>query len=257
MSKNIGLVLSGGGVRGVAHIGVLKVLEEEDIEITHVSGTSAGSIVGSLYAADYSPEEILEFFEKSEVFSISNYALFKPGIIDTGKLVKLFEKFFPEDSFEALAKQLFVVATDLEKAKSKVFDSGELIRTVLASSAFPMMFSPVTIDDVLYADGGIMNNFPIEPLQDKCDKIIGVYVNPLNSIDKEELSSSLAIAERSYHLSIGSASVQKFDQIDLVICPSELAKFDTFNVKQIKKIYQIGYDAAKKQREEIIRLCNG
>lgn len=254
MSKKIGLVLSGGGVRGAAHIGVMQVLEEEGIHITHISGASAGSIVGSLYAAGHPPKDILSFFKASEIFKIRNYALFKPGIIDTGKLMKLFEKYFEEDSFEKLEKKLFIVATDLEKGKSKVFDSGTLIKTILASAAFPMVFSPVTIDDVLFADGGIMNNFPIEPLEGTCDKIIGVYVNPVNPTNKESIDSAIAVLERSYHLSINASSVSKFERFDVLVCPEALSKFDTFDVKQIEKIYEIGYEAARKKIKEFDNL---
>ncbi len=254
MSRKIGLVLSGGGVRGAAHIGVMQVLEDEGINITHVSGASAGSIVGSLYAAGHPAKDILEFFKKASIFKISNYAIFKPGIIDTDKLISVFNKYIENDSFEGLEKKLFIAATDLESAKSKIFKSGPLINTILASSAFPMVFSPVTIDNVMYADGGIMNNFPIEPLEGVCDKIIGVYVNPINSVKKEELDSTLSVLERSYQLSIGASSVRKFEKFDVLISPEALSKFDTFSVKHIDKIYEIGYEAAKKRISDFKRL---
>lgn len=254
MDKKIGLVLSGGGVRGVAHIGTLQVLEELGVNITHVAGVSAGSIVGALYAAGHPAKDILQFFKKTSIFKISNYALFKPGIIDTGKLIQIFNKYLDEDSFESLQKELYIIATDLEYAKSKVFHSGPLIKIILASSAFPMVFSPVTIDDVLYADGGIMNNFPIEPLEGICDKIIGVYVNPIKDLKKEDFTSSLSVLERSYQLSVGASCFQKFDRFDILISPKELSRFDTFRVSHIDEIYKIGYEAALKQKEKFEAL---
>ena len=254
MGKKIGLVLSGGGVRGAAHIGVMQVLGEEGIEITHVSGARAGSIVGSLYAAGHPAKDILEFFKKASIFKISNYAIFKPGIIDTGKLINVFGKYIENDDFESLEKKLYITATDLENAKTKIFESGPIIKAILASSAFPMVFSPVTIDDVMYADGGIMNNFPIEPLEGVCDKIIGVYVNPINSATKEELDSTLSVLERSYHLSIGASSVRKFEKFDVVISPEALSEYDTFSVKHIDKIYDIGYEAAKKRISDFKKI---
>ena len=256
MSSKIGLVLSGGGVRGVAHIGTLQVLEDLGINITHVAGVSAGSIVGALFAAGHPAKDILDFFKKTSIFKMSNYAIFKPGIIDTGKLIQVFHKYLEDDSFESLQKKLFIVATDLEHAQSKLFDSGELIRTILASSAFPMVFSPVTIDDVLYADGGIMNNFPIEPLEEVCDKIIGVYVNPIIHLKKEQMNSSLAILERSYHLSIAASSLQKFNKLDVLVSPKGLSKYDTFSVSKIDEIYNIGYEAALEQKEEFEKLLS-
>lgn len=252
--KKIGLVLSGGGVRGVAHIGTLQVLEEMGINVTHVSGVSAGSIVGALHAAGHPAKDILQFFKNTSIFKISNYAIFKPGIIDTGKLIQVFNKYLDDDTFESLQKELYVTATDLEHAQSKVFHSGQLIKTILASSAFPMVFSPVEIDDVLYADGGIMNNFPIEPLSGVCDKIIGVYVNPIVHLKKEAMNSSLAILERSYHLSIAASSLQKFDKLDVLVSPKGLSKYDTFSVSKIDEIYNIGYEAALSQKDEFEKL---
>lgn len=256
MSKKIGLVLSGGGVRGAAHIGVMQVLEEEGIDITHVAGASAGSIVGALYAAGHPPQDILEFYKKAAIFKISNYALFKPGIIDTDKLISVFNKYIEEDTYESLKRTLFIIATDLEQGRSKIFDSGPLIKTILASSAFPMVFAPVTIDDVLYADGGIINNFPVEPLEELCDHLIGVYVNPVNPIKKESLDSALSVLERSYQLSINASSVKKFDKLDVMICPEALSEFDTFNTEPIDEIYEIGYEAAKKCIPDFKKLVN-
>jgi len=257
MSSKIGLVLSGGGVRGVAHIGTLQVLEELGIHVSHVAGVSAGSIVGALYAAGHPAKEVLNFFKKTSIFKISNYAIFKPGIIDTGKLIAVFNNYLKEDSFDSLQKELYIIATDLEHAKSKVFHSGPLIQPILASSAFPMVFSPVTIDDVLYADGGIMNNFPVEPLEGICDKLIGVYVNPIKDLKKEDVTSSLAVLERSYQLSVGASCFQKFDRFDILISPKELSKYDTFSVSRIDEIYKIGYEAALSKKEEFEKLLQG
>jgi NTE family protein len=256
MDDKIGLVLSGGGMRGVAHVGVIQVLEEQGLNISHIAGASAGAIVGALYAEGHSPKEMLEFFRSTSIFKLSNYAFNKPGVIDTDNFISVFKEYFKSDTFESLEKQLFIVATDIENAKSQVFHSGPLIRTILASSAFPMIFSPVTIDDVLYADGGIMNNFPIEPLEDICDKIIDIYVNPINPLKKTDLKTTLSIMERAYHLSIGASSLKKFKAFDILIAPEELSQYETFNVNHIDDIYKIGYEAAKKRLPDIEKLLN-
>lgn len=256
MNNQIGLVLSGGGVRGVAHAGVIQVLEEEGIQITHIAGASAGSIVGALYAAGHSPKEILQFFLHTQLFKLSNYAFKKPGVLDTDKFISIFKQYFKSDTFELLEKKLYIVATDIENAKSHVFHSGPLIKAILASSAFPMLFSPVTIDGVLYADGGIMNNFPLEPLKDICDKMIGIYVNPISPLKKSDLSSTFSIMERAYHLSVGASSLKKFDAFDLLIIPKALGKYDTFNVSNVEEIYKIGYDAARQQLPAIAKFLS-
>ncbi len=250
----IGLVLSGGGVRGIAQAGVIQVLEENGIEITHIAGTSAGSIVGSLYAGGHTAMDIIDFFRKTPVFKLSNYAFNKPGILDSDKFLSVFKSYLPEDSYESLEKQLFIPATDMENARIRIFSSGPLIRSILASCAFPMVFSPVEIDGVLYSDGGIINNFPIEPLQRKCDKIIGVYVNRITPLQQNDLKSTLSIIERSYEISIGTSSRRKFDLFNVLIAPEGLSKFGAFNVRNIDRIYEIGYNAAQQQLSKIMEL---
>lgn len=245
-----GLVLSGGGVRGVAHIGVIKALEEHGMRPGYISGASSGAIVGAFYAAGHGWEETLEFFRDISIFSWGNYARGKPGMLDADKFRKGFEKFFPGDRFEALKKKLFVVASDLVKGRSRVFQEGPLIRTLLASSAVPGVFSPVVIDDSLYSDGGITNNFPVEPLLAHCDRIIGVFVNPLKQVTAQELSSSFAVLERAFSMDRTSHSIRKFDDCDLVISPESLAAFGTFSTKHVDEIFRIGYEAALRKLEE-------
>ena len=110
-SGGIGIVLSGGGTRGVAHVGVLRALGEHGIFPERIAGTSAGAVVGALYAASYSPEEMLEFFVRKNPFRLSKVAISKPGIIDTAKVVADFDEYFPSDSFESLDRELRVVPT--------------------------------------------------------------------------------------------------------------------------------------------------
>ena len=146
MQYGLGMVLSGGGSRGLAHMGVLKALAEEGIQPDCIAATSAGAIVAALYAAGYPPAEVLHFFETLHPYRISKLALHKPGIFDTEKVVADFRDYFPEDSFEALDKQLFLTATDLVGARLEIFNSGPLIRVILASSSAPMVFTPTEID---------------------------------------------------------------------------------------------------------------
>ena len=97
---NTGLVLSGGGVRGMAHIGAIKALEEHGVKPNYIAGTSAGAIVGALYAGGYGWETIFDFFKSIDLFSINKYALNKPGFVDTEKFYDRFTPFFPQDDFD-------------------------------------------------------------------------------------------------------------------------------------------------------------
>ncbi len=249
-----GIVLSGGGIRGLAHVGVIQALEEEGIYPSYIAGASAGAIVGAFYAAGYRADDILAFFRKTSIFSIDKYTYRKPGLIDTDKFYQIFKAYFPEDRFDHLKKKLFVSATDILAGKTRFFHEGPLINAVLASAAFPVVLSPMTIEGVLYADGGITNNFPVEPLLAHCDKIIGVYVNPLNKIKAVELSSSLSVLDRAFKIGMANISIQKFGQCNLVIAPEKLSHFGTFSMSHLDEAYEIGYEAAKNRLADIRKL---
>ena len=251
---SIGLVLSGGGVKGLAHIGVIKALEEEGIFPRYISGASAGSIVGAFYAAGYSPDVILQFFKTTPLFSFNNYAYGKLGLLNSDKFYEILKTYFPKDNFESLQKQLYVSATDILVGKTKFFHEGPLINAILASAAFPVVLSPIIIDDILYADGGITNNFPVEPLIGQCDKIIGVYVNPLNEIKSKDLTSSRILMIRAFEIGMANTSIKKFNQCDLVIVPEELKNMGVFSMSHLDDAYEIGYKTTKERMKDIVKL---
>lgn len=242
----IGLVLSGGGARGAAHIGAIKALEEHNIFPTHISGTSAGAIVGALYANGVAWKEILNFFISIPIFRPQKYARSKPGFINTETFYDSFKQYFPEDNFKALRKPLFVTASNIVDGSLKIFSKGQVIKPVLASASFPGVFTPTEINGSYYIDGGTLNNFPIEPLEAECDKIIGVYVNPLKKIRISDLKHSYSVVERAYRIKAAYESTTKFKDCDLLICPEELANFTTFDMNKIEAIFNLGYTTTKK-----------
>lgn len=241
---NIGLVLSGGGMRGAAHIGVIKALEEYQIFPTHIAGSSAGAIVGALYAYGYNSDEILTFFNEVQLLSITKYALNKPGFIDAEKFYDEFKVYLKEDDFSFLKKKLFVTATNILNGKLKIFDKGELIRPILASAAFPGLFAPVKIKNSYYIDGGALNNFPLEPIKRKCNRFIGVYVDGFDILNMKDLKHSHNVVERVFKMKSVVENEPKFKECDIMIAPSELNKFGTFDRKNIDEIVAIGYHAA-------------
>lgn len=252
MAKNIGLVLSGGGVRAIAHIGFIKMLLENNIQPTHVSGTSAGALVAGLYAYGYNPEEMLNFFKQTPLLKISLYARNKPGLMDSDKYADFFRKFFKNDSFEALEYPLTVTATNLITGKLNYFDSGELVMPLIASSALPPVFSPVEINKNLYCDGGVLNNFPVEPLKEKCDFIFGSFVNPITKISKEEISTSMKLLYRVYHIGLDADNIKKFDLCDYVFAPTEINKIGVLDSGSIDKAFEMGYELAKADKKKIL-----
>jgi NTE family protein len=241
---NIGLVLSGGGIRGVAHIGVIKALEEHGLFITHIAGTSAGAIVGSLYAYGYNWKEIKTFFRRLQIFNIKKFAISKPGFLDAEKFYSFFKSYLINDNFSALNKELLITATNILDGNLEVFNTGELIRPILASAAFPGLFTPVKIKGSYYVDGGALNNFPVEYLRSKCDFLIGVYVNGFDDIDIGDLKHSYNVVERAFKLKSVKEDLAKFKDCDLVIYPKELCKYGTFDKNHLNDIFKLGYKVA-------------
>ncbi|MEZ4809873.1 MAG: patatin-like phospholipase family protein [Allomuricauda sp.] len=251
-AKAIGLVLSGGGVRGVAHIGLIKAMEEHGLRAEVVSGSSAGAIVGALYANGNKVDEMLQFFKDTPLFQYSFFAIGKPGFIDTERYFDIFKSYFRQDTFESLGKPLYVVATDLLKGEEKMFHEGELIKPLLASAALTPVFSPVEINGTFYADGGIMNNFPSEYVVDKTDFVIGSNVSIAPQIQKKDLKNSLQLAGRVTSLMIYASNKEKLEKCDMFIEPNELEKIGVLDKKGIENAYSIGYDHGSRAIEKAL-----
>lgn len=246
---NIGLVLSGGGARGAAHIGVIKALEEYSIFPTHIAGASAGAIVGALYAAGVPWPEILTFFKTTPLFHTKRFARKKPGFLNSENFYDDLKSYLPQDRFEDLKKPLFIPAANIVDGTSKMFSKGQLIKPIIASASFPGVFTPTEINGKYYVDGGTLNNFPVEPLIPKCDKIVGVYVNPLKKVTMKDLKHSYSVVERSYKIMVAAESMSKFSNCDMVISPQELVNYTTFGMSHVDAIFNLGYTTTKNALE--------
>ncbi len=174
---NLGLALSGGGSKGIAHAGVIKFLNEKKIEPDVLAGTSAGAIVATLYAVGKTPEEIVEFFKSVYFFKWNHFALLKGGgFIQSDVFKKYLEPIFEDMVIDDLSKKVYITATNIVSGKLEVFGGKvKVVDAVIASCAVPMVATPYKIGDELYNDGGILNNFPADVLKYAAKKIIGVY----------------------------------------------------------------------------------
>ena len=158
----LGLVLSGGGSRGIAHLGILKVLDEIGIQIDAIAGSSSGAIAGALYASGYSPDDILKIVEETSFLKLIRPAISKTGLLKMDSAEWLYTQYIKKNTFEDLRIPLTITATDLCRGKTVYFSRGELIRPLMASTCIPVMFEPISVNDKLFVDGGLLNNFPAE-----------------------------------------------------------------------------------------------
>jgi len=246
--KSVGIALSGGGARGIAHLGILKVLEEHGIKPQVISGASAGGMVGAFYAAGYSPDEILGFMKHMcliDLFKVNLHGNF----LSMNVFKELYSKHIPHNSFDKLNMPLYIAATDIRKGEIKYFSSGPIDVALLATSCVPLAFEPVICDDTELLDGGILNNMPTEPLAGKCDTIIAVYVNSIDTTITEVHKRDLI--DRVFHMAIRADMEAKGKQCDLFLQPPVMSRFGIFDVGRADEIFKAGYEYAKGMSAEI------
>lgn len=177
--KKIGVALGGGAVRGVAHIGVLEALEEAGIRPGVVSGASAGSLVGALYCAGYSPDQLKALALDLSWSQLARLSRPRLGIFDTSRMEAYLDELLGGKTFDQLQIPFMAMAVDLLTSQRVVLREGRVARAVRASSAIPTLFTPVEWGDALLVDGGVLNNVPVQVLRDwGADYIIAVNLEP-------------------------------------------------------------------------------
>ncbi|MGC9355810.1 MAG: patatin-like phospholipase family protein, partial [Mariniphaga sp.] len=197
-----GLVLSGGGTRGFAHLGVIAALNEKGIYPEVISGTSAGAIVGAFIAGQKSPEEVMKIFKKGWFFQYTKLNLPVNGLLKLDGLREIIEEEIEYKNIEDLPVPFYVALANMNKGAVEYKNSGHLGKAVLASSSIPVLFAPIEIEGQFYVDGGLMDNIPIEPIKNDCEQIIVVNIAPLNP--REKFKNLIQIASRTFYMSVNA-----------------------------------------------------
>lgn len=249
----VGLALGGGGAKGLAHIGLLKALEEYHIPIIKVAGTSMGSIIGALYCAGYSADEIHEMFRTEKIRSGFNLDLFNGGLANLKGARKLLNKYIAHDSFSGLQIPLYITATNLNTGKLKVVSQGDnLSEWITASASVPIAFVPTKIEGVTYIDGGLLMNLPAEPLMVDCDTILGSNVMPYLKSDK--VDGARTVAEKSFVLSIQQNVRNSRINCDYWFEPPYISNYSMWDFGKLEEIVNLGYHHAVQIISEQIKL---
>ena len=284
----IGLVLSGGGAKGLAHIGVLKVLDEIGITPDYITGTSMGAVVGSLYALGYTAKEISEmnsnadwefllsdriplneviFEEKYEYkryiigIPIRNYKFKLPsGMIEGQQLEKFFADIMwplPEiESFDSLPIPFHCISVDLISGKTMEFNSGSLAESIRASMSIPSIFTPENIDTMLLVDGGVIRNFPVEEvIKMGADIVIGIYVGFDEKVTKEDLFSLSDVLSRATVFYGIFDSKSQMELTDILLEPN-LLDLGITDFTKSKEIEILGEVSALEIQEELYHLAD-
>lgn len=286
-APKIGLVLSGGGAKGFAHIGVLKVIDSLGIKVDYIAGTSMGAIIGSLYAAGYSGKQLDSIFSNTDFDALINdkfpresASLYERENAEKYILTLPFEKFkinLPKaisrgqnvynllyhltlhvseiDDFNKLPIPFLCVTTNIETGKQLVLDSGNLPEAVMASGALPSLFQPVNIDGNLYVDGGVLNNFPVEELKARgLDFIIGVDVQD-DLRDREALKGAQDILLQINNFRTIEGMQRKLQLTDIYIKP-DISSFSIVSFAKGGEIIKNGKEAALLKIDELNSIAN-
>lgn len=245
--KKIGLALGGGAVLGAAHIGVLRAVEEMNLEISFISGTSIGAFVGALFAFGHTSKEIEEIALDLNWMDISGIALFESGILSNAKLGKLLSKSLGEKDVKDANIPLAIIATDISSGEKVVLKKGPVVQAIMASTCIPGVFSPVEFNNQLLVDGGIVENIPIDTVRNMgAEYVIGVDLNAIKRYNRPD--SILDVMINSFHFTLKTAAKYQTKDANLLITP-ELSEFNMVNTDQIKDLIEQGYKDAKQALE--------
>ncbi|MFV0591420.1 MAG: patatin-like phospholipase family protein [Draconibacterium sp.] len=238
-----GLVLSGGGTRGFAHLGVIAALQEMGIQPDVISGVSAGAIVGAFIAAGIPPHDVLQIFKKGWFFQYTKIHIPVDGLLKLDGLKEIVEKEIEAKNIEDLKIPFHICISNLNKGTVEYKDTGPLGETVLASSSIPMLFAPVPLGRYLYVDGGLMDNIPVDPVVNDCENLIVSNISPINP--KANLKNLVQIATRILYMSVNAKSERVKEQATFYIEPKGIDKYDILMRKHADELYELGYTSTK------------
>lgn len=281
----VGLVLSGGGAKGLAHIGVLKVLDSLGVKIDYVAGTSMGAIIGGLYASGYSGKQLDSVFKKidfdkiisddipraskvfyernnSERYAITlpfnNFKVKLPSALSRGQntyglLSRLMLHVSNITEFDKLPIPFFCVATDVETGTAVILDKGNLTQSIMASGALPTLFQPVEINNRVLIDGGVANNYPVDELRAKgAEVIIGVDVQD-GLLKRDKLTSAPDVLFQINNFRSIKAMESKIEKTDIYIKP-DIAGYSVISFNEGLEIIRAGKHATTLKMYDLLAL---
>lgn len=270
----VGIALGGGGVRGLAHISILQVLDDLQIRPAVIAGTSMGSIVGALYASGMSAREIREVIERRLILKNDTWrdviekredllkwvSAFKPdfsgsGLINAQGILNSLLNEIKVDSFEDLEIPLLVVAADYWSAEEVIFERGELLPALQASMAVPGVFSPVSIEGRTLVDGGVVNLVPYDLLMGRADFIIAVNVSRVRFAGEDEIPNALEAVLGTFDIMQTTMLADKLERLkpDIYVWP-QIRDIRMLDFTKIEEVFAQATSAAEELRKQLLRV---
>lgn len=254
-SPSIGLALSGGAVRCIAHIAILEVLEEEGIPIHSIAGTSAGSIIGALYASGLTISEVRRIALKTRWQNIFKLTIPKKGLISSEGIFEFMEDILPVKKFSALRIPFAAVATDLHSGDKVVINTGSVPKAVQASCSLPVIFTPTEIHKRPLIDGGVSSQIPVQTARGLgADIVIAVNVN----YQSNELSQYDNIIQIAAHLSAlwASKNAREEEKLADILIPVNIRGITLYDMSKGRELLRRGRKAAEEKIPELKALIN-
>jgi NTE family protein len=250
-NTTIGLALGGGAAKGVAHIGVLKALEDADIEVDYIAGTSVGAMIAALYAFKVDVETIGSLARRLTMSKVTSFKLNKTGFFSTESLRELMLEYVGDVAIEDAAIPLSIVATDINSGEEIILTSGSVVDAVCASAAIPGIYIPVEINGRTLVDGGLVQNVPIEALQTAGAGV--TIASHLNSVSHyQEISHVLDVMRNAFEIAVSQHTQDQLKEADLLIS-MDLSDFSLRdNTERYDELFNIGHQAATVQLTKLV-----
>lgn len=245
----VGYALSGGFIKGFAHLGAMQALLEHDIKPQILSGVSAGALAGVFYADGNEPYRVLDFFAGHKFQDLTKLVIPRVGLFELSEFIDFLRSNLKSRNLEELKIPLIVTATDLDHGRSVHFHKGSIAERIAASCCMPVMFAPVNIDGTHYADGGLFMNLPVSTIRRVCQQVIAINVSPLMATEYK--MNIVSIALRSYNFMFRPNSLPEREKADLLIEPYNLEGYSNRELEKAEEIFEQGYNTANEILDRI------
>ena len=234
---NIGYALSGGFIKGFAHLGIMQALHEHGIRPEILSGVSAGALAAVFYADGKEPYHIVELFEHHSFKELTTFSINKQGLLKLDSFIDFLNSNLESKTIEELKIPTIITATDLDHGRIVSFKKGKIAERLAASCCMPILFAPIRINNTYYVDGGILMNLPVSPIRKECENVV-------------------SIALRAYHFIFQANTLPQKGIADLLIESYGLEEYSNRELERAEEIFEKGYNTATELLDRLL-LENG
>jgi NTE family protein len=253
VKTNLALALGGGAARGAFHLGALHFLEKNKIDIKAYSGSSIGSIISASHASGISAKEQLKIFASNDLKKAIKFNYFKNGLFKIDYSNKIINELFPIKKLEELPKPVYVNAYDIKKKKLHYFSSGDVVTLCMASSALIPLFKPIKYKNMYLIDGGLFDNVPIKPLEDKGYDIYAIDLFPKRKSNKKKKTSLLTSFKRNFFKTLYKNHSYSISNANFYLGSTHIRSFSLFTFKELDDCFNLGFKEAQNHFLDILK----